>query len=176
MLKRHYEFWDMTHYIDFFTQEEYNEMHQELLGLCGSGMMLDAEAAGGALDDSGNMLRKNKGLPIESFMEDSSIVKVFDSKIPFPYDQYDNVSHLINYYEDGNYYGYHKDKSEYTAITIFHKEPKNYFGGDLTFRDKYSIIISEVSPRDLIIFPGHLEHSVSPVVGGNRISVSRFMK
>ena len=175
MIREYYHL-DLIHHIDFFTQEEYSEMYQELTMLCGSDLMLDAIEAGGALDSSGTMLRNNKGLPIESFMGDSVIVNMFNKRIEWPYSDFENTSHLINYYSDGHFYGYHKDKSAYTAITIFHSVPKNYSGGDLTFRDDSGIIIPNVSPRDLVIFPGQLEHSVTPMVGGNRISVSRFMK
>jgi hypothetical protein len=174
MRRLYYDFLDIVHYIDFFTEEEHNEMYNELMMICVDEIMIDAKEAGGALDSSGTMLRNNKGLPIESMMDDSSIVRIFNNKIPFPCNEYKNVSHLVNYYTEGHYYGFHRDKSEFTAITIF--QPKKYTGGDLTFRHEYGIIIPELRPKDLIIFPGNLEHSVSPVVGGNRISVSRFMK
>jgi predicted 2-oxoglutarate/Fe(II)-dependent dioxygenase YbiX len=173
-MKRYYEHLDVTHFIDYFTQEEYNEMYQELMMLCVDDMMLDAKEAGGATCPTGTMLRNNKGLPIETVMNDSVIINTFNKKMSLPY--YEDVSHLINYYSDGHYYDYHKDKSDYTAITIFHKSPKNYSGGDLTFKDEYGILIPELKPRDLIVFPGSLSHSVTKMIGGNRISVSRFMK
>jgi predicted 2-oxoglutarate/Fe(II)-dependent dioxygenase YbiX len=176
-MKRYYDFINVTHFIDFFTQEEYDEMYQELTMLCVDGMLLDAKEAGGATCPTGVILRNNKGLPVESVMDNSVIVNTFNKKMPFPYyDAYENVSHLINYYSDGHYYDYHKDKSQYTAISVFHKIPKNYSGGDLTFKDEYGIIIPELKPRDLIVFPGSLSHSVTQMIGGNRISVSRFMK
>lgn len=176
MKKIHYDFLNVTHFIEFFTQEEYEEMYQELSMVCVDGILVDSKEAGGAVDANGVMLRNNKGLPLESVMTDSSIINIFNKKLPFPYDEYKSNSHLVNYYTDGHYYDYHKDKSVYTAITVFHKTPKNYSGGELTFKSEYGRIIPELKPRDLIIFPGLLDHSVSPMVGGNRISVSRFIK
>lgn len=169
---------------EFFTQEQYNEMWEELLFFCNSGLLLDSKEAGGAYDKSGALLRNTKGLPIESVMEDSSIISCFSKQIK-QHTEFLTLkpTHLINLYNNGHYYDFHKDGCSWTAVTVFHEEPKKYTGGQLTFRDDEGIINGiELCRRDCVLFPGRLDHKVTPVhmetqdPMKGRISVSRFMR
>lgn len=190
---------NVMHIENFFTDEEYQMMWSELMMLCQDEFLIDAKEAGGAVDSNNNMLRVNRGLPIESIMDSDSsfIIKTMNNLLEYDFTHrmmaYDvafssltkNSTHLINHYRDGQFYGFHKDKSALTAITVFHKDPKPYSGGDLMFRNDKEVIAPVLNKKDLIIFPGELEHSVTPIsindgfTNSNenaRISVSRFMK
>jgi hypothetical protein len=160
---------------EFFTKEEYSNMWEELTMICQDDFLIDAKSAGGALDSNGNMLRNNRGLPIESMMDDSIIVKAFN-RIDVPLQS----THLINHYMEGHYYGTHQDKSVWTAVTVLHQPVVKYNGGDLVIDN----ITVKLEPRDVVLFKGETPHSVTPIhymtpPTSNmdaRISVSRFMK
>jgi len=184
---------DAIHFINFFKEEEYNKMWVELAYLCDDNFLLPPDNAGGTIE------RTSRGLPIESLMESSDIISFMDklyeqNTIDFickKYPSYDkirylkNKTHLINHYMEGQSYGYHKDNCEFTAISIFHKMPKLYEGGLLTFRNNDSIIHVPLMPRDLVLFHSNTDHAVSPVKFkddsnksnlNGRISVSQFIK
>jgi predicted 2-oxoglutarate/Fe(II)-dependent dioxygenase YbiX len=94
-------------------------------------------------------------------------------------------TNLINHYMGGHSYGFHRDASLFTAITLFWREPKMFDGGALIFKKGDATVNPLAGPRDLIIFPGYTEHSVTKVKlkagvsAGNmsgRISLSKFIK
>jgi len=190
---------NVMHIEDFFTDEEYYLMWAELMMLCQDEFLIDAKEAGGAVDSNNNMLRVNRGLPIESIMDEESsfIIRAMNKILEYDFTHrmmaYDiefssltkNSTHLINHYKENQFYGFHKDKSSLTAITEFYKEPKPYSGGVLVLRNGEKTISPVLNTRDLIIFPGQLDHCVTPInindgfTNSNenaRISVSRFMK
>jgi len=194
---RYYCNLNVMHIENFFTDEEYSLMWSELIMLCQDEFLIDAKEAGGAVDSNNKMLRYNRGLPIESIMDQSVIAAKLDKIAEYDFVQqmlgYDvsfsaltgKATHLINHYKDGQFYDFHKDRSALTAITVFYREPKPYSGGDLMFRTDKEVISPVLNKKDLIVFPGELDHKVTPVSIKNdftnsnenaRISVSRFMK
>ncbi|MEN9580078.1 MAG: hypothetical protein RJA70_3087 [Pseudomonadota bacterium] len=90
-------------------------------------------------------------------------------------------SNLLNYYEDGDYYGPHTDHCQFSAITWFMKDPKSFTGGDLFLPELKKSV--EVQNNRLIIFPGHLFHQVKLVSmkpedmgkGLGRYSITQFL-
>jgi hypothetical protein len=173
-----YETHRALHCKEFFTQEEYDEMWMELCFLCSDDLLVNSEKAGGAKNGKGQLLRFNRGLFIESVMDDSSITKymnkVFQKEIyeefvkhneNFKLLETNNIrqTNLINHYMGGHSYNFHKDQCQLTAISVFHKTPKPYEGGVLTFRENDSIIEICLDPRDLVIFAGVTDHAVSPL-------------
>lgn len=186
---------------NFFTQEEYDEMWLELSYLCNDDFLVDSEKAGGARNEKGELLRFNRGLFIDSIMDNSSIVnfmnRIFEKETYEKFVTYDNSfsvlenknikqSNLINHYMGNHLYDYHRDKCSITAITTFHKLPKPYTGGDLTFREGDDILNPDLQLRDMVIFLGsqtyhavssvHLNESVNQSSNMNgRISVSKFI-
>jgi hypothetical protein len=188
---------------NFFTEEEYQRMWSELASLCQDELLIDSQSAGGAVDrDTKKLLRNNRGLPLESVYEDcysSELItitnKMFEKdnlqrlkeldesfySLEFPIKQ----TNLINHYMGGHSYGFHRDASLFTAITLFWREPKMFDGGALIFKNGNTTVNPLAGPRDLIIFPGYTEHSVTEVKlkagvsAGNmsgRISLSKFIK
>jgi len=163
---------------EFFTKEEYDEMWLELSNLCSDDLLVNSEKSGGARDARGELLRFNRGLFIESVMNDSSIVKymnkVFQKEIReeiISYNQNFRIlendkypqANLINHYMGGHSYNFHRDNAYLTAITLFHKIPKPYDGGVLTFRENNDILEVELEPRDLVVFGSVTDHAVSPI-------------
>lgn len=199
MILHYYSNLNVMHIENFFTEEEYSNMWSELMMLCQDEFLVDAKEAGGAVDGNNVMLRVNRGLPIESIMDEQSSTIVSTMNKISDYDFVQRMlehdvsfsaltkksTHLINHYTNSQFYGFHKDKCALTAIAVFHRDPKPYTGGDLMFRNSDDLISPVLNKRDLIIFPGELDHKVTPVsinesfTNSNenaRISVSRFMK
>lgn len=90
---------------------------------------------------------------------------------------------LLNYYEHNEEYKKHKDQSVFTAVTMLMKDEGNFSGGDFVIHD-YDLLIEKRNNR-LILFPGNLEHSVTPVQmkvpyepfgGDGRYTVTQFMR
>jgi hypothetical protein len=81
-------------------------------------------------------------------------------------------STLVSYYETGDYYKSHYDKSLVTATHYVWEEPKKFEGGDLCFGE-YKVPITN---NCLVIFPGTwTEHEVTPVTGTGRWAISQFV-
>ena len=68
----------------------------------------------------------------------------------------------VRYYHNGEYYKPHIDKAmPFLAFSYFHKQPKRFTGGELTF-PKYDYSF-DCDNNSLIIFPGWVEHGVNEV-------------
>ena len=163
---------------EFFTQEEYDEMWFELCNLCTDDLLVNSDKAGGAKNHRGELQRFNRGLFVDSVMDDGAIIKymnkIFDEKIVEEFVSHDinyklleykdiPQANLINHYMGGHSYGYHTDDTFLTAITVFHKIPKPYDGGVLTFMENDSILELKMNPRDLVVFAGITQHAVSSI-------------
>ena len=72
-----------------------------------------------------------------------------------------NASTFINYYEHSDYYDSHGDSSMISTLTWFHRKPKAYTGGDLTFTD--IDVTLECKHNRIVMFPGYYHHKVSPI-------------
>ena len=70
--------------------------------------------------------------------------------------------HLLNYYEDRNYYKPHKDEGLMTCLHWMFKEPKKFEGGDFIFPDFDKKI--EIENNKMIIFPSMIKHEVTPII------------
>jgi hypothetical protein len=93
----------------------------------------------------------------------NSIMKVMDKDPILRYTLSSNEdSTLISYYTDGHYYTPHIDKSVYTVLTYFFKEPKKFQGGNLKLLD-YDMEI-EVKNNMVIFMPSTYSHQVTPVI------------
>jgi hypothetical protein len=67
----------------------------------------------------------------------------------------------VQMYKNGDYYDSHDDACFFTSVTLFHKTPKQYSGGDLGFSD-YDYV-PELNHNSMICFPSCVYHSVSEV-------------
>lgn len=88
---------------------------------------------------------------------------------------------LLNYYQDGDHYHSHMDRSCMSAVINLFREPQKFTGGDLVF-PKYKLRLPQQTNR-MVIFPGIIEHEVekvsiemdTPYSGNGRYSINMFM-
>ena len=86
---------------------------------------------------------------------------------------------MLNYYEDHDYYASHSDIAMMTSICWFHRKPKAYTGGNLTFKDiKFTL---ECKHNRLVLFPGYYFHQVDAIkmkkkkeIGWGRYAIENF--
>lgn len=140
--------------------------------------LLPPVKTGSARSLDGKILKKNKGVFLDTIFTDRSfsnilkinrkifhpdIVKNMESFNPFYklYNQTDADCTLLNYYSHDGYYEPHSDHSLFTAVTMLYKEPVGFSGGDFVFSD-YEYLVEKRNNR-VIIFPGIVKHSVTPV-------------
>jgi Rps23 Pro-64 3,4-dihydroxylase Tpa1-like proline 4-hydroxylase len=173
---------------NFFTHEEYSEVWKEIMFL--SSKMRPPDETGGA-KDRGIPMKKGMGVFIESFFQDyhdSNIFK-YSKKLfqkeyveaicssDFFYLPYKGINvstaTLVQVYRNGDYYLPHKDNSLYTAVTLIHKEPREYSGGEFYFAESNHVV--ELHNNQTIIFPSIVDHGVSEVkLLSNEIQDARF--
>ena len=166
---------------NFYNEEEYQRIFNELLFLNGPEKLLDPEFSGSAydLDDNNNKIyrKKNKATFLEDVYHDrrySDILninrKLFNPNIIEKLEEIDlffrylKISNrdttMISYYENNDYYKFHRDDAVLTALCWFYKIPKKYFGGDLELEQ--NVFIESICNR-LILFPSIIEHKVTDV-------------
>ena len=68
---------------------------------------------------------------------------------------------MVNYYENSDYYESHMDFNVMTIVCWFHRTPKAYTGGDVTFHDIDTIL--ECNHNRMVMFPSYYFHEVLPV-------------
>lgn len=173
---------------NFFTPEEYHKVWEEMMFLCSK--MRPPDETGGA-KVRGVPLKKGVGVFIEGFYQDfnDSNIFTFSKKINQPqyaekiassdffYAPYASINSsaatLVQMYRNGDHYLPHKDNSLYTAVTLVHKEPKQYNGGDFYFTESNHVV--ELNNNQTIIFPSMVEHGVSEVkLLSNQFEDARF--
>lgn len=141
-----------------------------------------------ARDLSGEIKKVNSGIFLEAFYDGnfgkSTILnsgrKLFNECIWelkkanwfYNYIERSNqTSTLVSYYKSGDFYAEHEDSSLVTAIYYIWKDPKSFEGGDLYFGD-FKVPIEN---NCLLIFPSCTKHSVTPVTGDGRWSITQFI-
>jgi Rps23 Pro-64 3,4-dihydroxylase Tpa1-like proline 4-hydroxylase len=183
---------------DFYTQEELALLWKEFNFLTDSNKLKPPKETGTAQEGE-EYLKTATGVWIDRVYADrdfSDILKcnrkVFSKEIT---DTAKNINPLycilnginsdytlLNYYESGGEYKKHRDVSVFTAVTIFMKDPASFSGGDFVLHE-YDLVI-EKRNNMLILFPGNLEHSVTPVQmntpytpfgGDGRYTITQFM-
>ena len=133
----------------------------------------DPKDTGSARDNEGEVIKKNKGIFLDSFYGDrayhvSNILrcsrKLYNNwekivgKNPNWYFKMLNGSNdylnydttLLSYYEDSDYYESHTDTAILTIVTWFYKEPKGFVGGDFILnakKDKHPL--NEYEPQTI---------------------------
>ena len=92
---------------------------------------------------------------------------------------YDQI--MVNYYENSDYYESHMDFNMMTIVCWFHRTPKAYTGGDVTFHDIDTIL--ECNHNRMVMFPSYYFHEVLPVkmkdknleMGWGRYAIINFL-
>jgi hypothetical protein len=167
------------HYLEVtgvWTEQERTEMFNEMLHFESNSMFLPPKETSTSIDEDGKEGKQNSGIFIDSIFqnrEHSTILKhnrkvfdVFSDNVIKDSWYFDSIhtdadSTLVSYYENSDYYHAHKDKSVYSAVSWFFKEPKKFLGGEISFTD-YDITF-EVTNNLTIIFPSNITHEVSKV-------------
>jgi hypothetical protein len=182
---------------NLYNEDELKLIWQELEFLNCLNKLKPPEETGSAKDSKTNvLLKKNTGLFLDDVYTERNIsniltlnAKLFSkpildsfSEISFAYEiiKKTNIDRtLISYYDDGGYYGPHEDKSIFTAVTWFFKEPKAFTGGDFYFSD-YNIQV-EIENNMTVIFPSFVKHAVDEIiledknlVGYGRYAMTQF--
>jgi Rps23 Pro-64 3,4-dihydroxylase Tpa1-like proline 4-hydroxylase len=151
--------------------------------------MADETKTSGALDSTGNIIKKNHGAFIKSpgsNIETLSRNKIFSQevrdnmllanslyKILFGLNR---VETLLSYYSDGDYYNNHIDDSIFTVVVYLYKQPKKFTGGEIVLQsyiDGTHATIECLHNR-AIIFPSVTPHSVKPVKVNDTGTDGRF--
>ena len=137
------------------------------------------EDTGSAKTIDGKILKGNSGIWLDNFFIDrtkSDILKVnrkpfnilneqcrnFEKDWWFKYTYVKEDYTLLSYYENSDYYSKHNDEAHITILTWFHRTPKSFSGGNLTF-DDYDLTI-ECSHNRMVAFPSIIFHSVDKVI------------
>jgi len=68
---------------------------------------------------------------------------------------------MISYYTGGDKYDFHKDNANHTALWWTYKEPKEFTGGDLVFKDGDFTI--DCKHNRLVMFPSFYLHASTPI-------------
>lgn len=88
----------------------------------------------------------------------------------------------FNRYEGGGAYGNHIDNAIFAvpgtphrirsdiSATLFFSRPEEYEGGELVIEDTYGTHTVKLPAGDMVIYPGHSLHRVTPVTRGTRFA------
>lgn len=162
---------------DFFTSNEEAEIFDELRLFNQNNKMMDPPRTGGAKDEHGNQLKKNKAVFVDEvynnrdfspilthtrkFYDQKYLAELREKHIFFTYfDIVNRDNTLVSYYENSDYYKPHMDVAVFTHLVWFYEQPKRFEGGVLNIENELEI---ECVNNRYILFPSILHHSVSPV-------------
>jgi len=162
---------------DFYDEVEYNDVWNEIMFLIPK--MRAPDKTGTAMNNKKGMpLKKGVGVFLETFYQDLEDSNIFNAtkkihRIPIleeiascdfvyaPYKAVNRTAMLVQIYRNGDSYLPHSDASLYTSVTLIHKEPKQYSGGEFYFSD--SDYVCELQNNQTLIFPSVIRHGVSEV-------------
>lgn len=165
-----------------YTEPELAVIWEELKFFTNPRRMFGASITGAATGDNGQFKKTATGVFLDKFYVDrnSSDILEINRKL-FSTDVYKHAASvspffnllefinkdftLVNYYDDSQSYEAHKDSSVFTAITVFYKEPTQFAGGDWEFPE-FDFKVEKRNNRT-VIFPGSLEHAVTPIAMQN---------
>lgn len=182
---------------DIYDKQDLDLIHTELERLYPT--FRGPEETGSALSKNNVFTKKNSGLWLDTLFKNdrSQSVILNKNRKLFSKDFFTEIKQLhhiygrflekctfdttlLSYYDTGGYYKPHSDNAAVTAVTWFHKTPKNFTGGDLYLSD-FDI---KVEPRDnrCLIFFSVIDHHVSDVeitdesqIISGRFAMSQFI-
>tara|TARA_R100000027_G_C2238374_1_gene91204 strand:+ start:148 stop:741 length:594 start_codon:yes stop_codon:yes gene_type:complete len=151
------------------------------------------ENTGAAEDEDGTSRKRNSGFFLDGIYHRREVSNILTFN-RWLYNGCLNLDHwywrdfkpdtdytLVSYYEEGDYYRPHCDKTMATAVTWLFREPKKFTGGDFLFPE-FDISIN-VENNVTVVFPGLVQHAVTPIemkkedrgLGLGRYCISQFM-
>lgn len=165
---------------NFYNDAELDSVWKEIDFLTNPRTLLGPQDTSSAGDSNGVYSKNNKGVFLDSLYtnrDHSNILyhsrKLFNkdfseylSRQHFLYSYFPLINQdytLLSYYENGDYYNNHFDRSLISCICNLYKTPKQFSGGDLVFSqfNNYKI---ELENNRLIIMPSIVHHCVTEVV------------
>lgn len=149
---------------DSYNDEQLSSVHKELDEIFPH--LKDPKYTMSAEEKGGQYKKKNKGIFLDYDYKgkESVIMQYRDSFFDVIVDNYNyeksnyQLKSLLSYYEDGDYYKSHVDKSIYTMVTFLCKDNSKFSGGQLFFPD-YNWSIDPID-NVTIIFDSHTYHQV----------------
>ena len=183
---------------NFYSDSQLTEIFGQLSELTNEKYMsADKDKLEAAVDVHGDFITTKFGVWLEDghspilkhCIENFSSKEVFDKfvgynslfRIMFHLNRRFN---LLSYYENSGYYSKHTDVAVFTVLNYFHKEPKQFSGGEIVLHSPDFSKKITVEPRNnrVIVIPSHIVHEVLPVTmrskilsGNGRYCMSIFM-
>jgi len=179
---------------NFFSDEEYHDVWQEMQYI--SKRMRPPNETHAAMSD-GLYRKRGVGVFLHDFLIDQADSSIFRAtrKIFMAYHDavagdfylsgmyrywcnFDTI--LTQMYVNGDYYKPHWDSPVLTHITLMHKTPKQYTGGDFVF-PQFNYIVP-LENNQSILFPAFIMHEVTQVktnseeIEDGRFTISNFLK
>lgn len=165
---------------DIFDCQELQSIWKEAEFLCDRNKLGSALETKSATDDDGTPRKRNNGVWFLSVYKDirysnylqlykkswnslnNEKQKLIDNDINLKLFFTANYNEtLLSYYENDDYYKSHTDKCCYTYVFWLFKEPKRFFGGDLTFPElNYTV---NIKSNMGVLFPSWLNHEVDKI-------------
>jgi ribosomal protein S15P/S13E len=188
---------------NFYNEEQLKEIMIELNWLTKKTILKTGEALVPAKNDStGETLTKKSGVFLENVFSDHNHSALIThsannlnsqelTKQLLEKNSLYNImlfcnrrNHLLSYYENSDYYKFHRDNSVFTILSYFYDEPKKFTGGDLLLQSSISNKVATVECRHnrIVIIPGATLHQAntiksetSDLSGGGRYCLSIFL-
>jgi hypothetical protein len=169
---------------NFYDEEQLKEINNELAFLTKPSIMSDdKDKLEAAVDIHGNYVTTKSGVwvdsvfkewkhsalircPMENFSKKQTRENIVAYNSLFNLFYHCNVrNHLLSYYENCGYYSKHIDASVFTVLSYFHREPKQYVGGDITLYSEGELKKATIESRNnrVIIIPSSTVHEVSKI-------------
>jgi len=164
---------------NFYSEEQLNHINKQLQSLTDEQhMVADKDKLEAAVDIDGNFITTKYGVwinDVESPLIKFSIENFSDKQLVETIIGFNSMyrilfflnrrSHLVSYYENAGYYSKHIDASVFTILNYFHKEPKQFKGGDIIVysKDYTKKVTIETRNNRVVIIPSCTTHEVTQV-------------
>jgi len=169
---------------DFYNEEELKLIWKELDYLTSPNkMILSGDNLGSSKDNISQIVKSNNyGIILDTFFSQkaySDILVITDkifnqsllNQIALLHPLMGHVGHLndsttkLKYYEDAEEYRGHTDTARFTMLNYFFKEPKQFTGGNLYFKDfDYTI---EIKNNMVVFFCGAINHASTKLISND---------
>lgn len=132
---------------DVYSTVDLEKIFKELEFLTQKNRLISSDyALSNSNKKSNYLVNLNDVFADETFSDILSISKrILDYEITDNFKQFHNmfnfmdminsVNTFLSYYENDDYYDFHRDQSVFSILTYFFKEPKKFVGGDLYFEN-----------------------------------------
>lgn len=164
---------------NFYSDNQLEEIYKQLSSMTNSSTMnADKDKLEAAVDLDGNFITTKYGvwfndisLPLIKYSVENFSTKSLQDKFIQFNSMYrmlfymNRRSHLLSYYENAGYYSKHVDASVFTILNYFHREPKNFTGGDIVLHSHDMVKKATIESKNnrVVIIPSCTLHEVTPI-------------